>query len=98
MSGLERKNMAEEARMQTAALKTIGTWRTAALALSAAGAAIAYAGLGGAVRSFPLGAFGVVACAAGFGAALVFNLGIRNGKKNVEKILRILEEKGGERS
>ena len=93
MDKLTRKNMAEEARKQTEALRTIGMWRTGALALSAAGVAAAYAGLGGAVKSLPLGSFGLLMAVVGFGAALVLNLGIRNGKRNVKKILKLLQTK-----
>ena len=54
---------------------------------AAVGAVLLYSGLTGAGRSIPLIAFGTVIVAAGMAAAILCDMGIRNGRRNVEKIL-----------
>lgn len=92
MDAVEKRNLSKEAQMQMNALKKIGLWRNIAFAVSTLGVAIAYAGLAGMGRNLFLGILGIVLILAGFASAILFNLGIKNGKRNVEKILNLLEQ------
>ena len=85
--------VAEEAKMQIKALKKIGCWKNMAVAVSAAGVAAAYAGFAGDERNLVLGIIGAAVITIGIGIALVLNLGIRNGKRNVKKMLDLLGER-----
>lgn len=87
----EKKIVAEEARMQMAALKKIGRWKNMAVAVSAAGVAAVYAGFGGAERNLVLGIIGAAVITVSIAIALVLNLGLRNGKRNVRKMLDLLD-------
>lgn len=87
----ERNRLSREAALQTKALERIDRWRKMALALSAIGVAFIYAGFAGKMENLYFGILGVFLILAGAGSAAVFNLGIRNGKRNVEKILNLLE-------
>lgn len=92
MNAVEKKILTTEAQMQLFALKKISIWRSIAIAVSTLGTAITYAGLAGTNRHLFLGILGVIIILLGLGCALVFNLGIRNGRRNVEKMLKVLEE------
>ncbi len=89
----EKEKLMYEIQMQQAALRQIGKWKTTALAISALGVAAAYAGLTGSSGNLVLSISGVAAIIAGIVAALVLNLGIRNGMRNVDKMLCLLEQK-----
>ena len=93
MNSIERRSLSKEAEMQIKALKKIGQWRVLAIAVSTLGAAMAYAGLAGLVPSVFLGVSGIVLTVLAAAAALVFNLGLKNGRRNVEKMLQILERR-----
>ena len=87
----ERNRLSTEAALQTKALGRIERWKKIALALSAIGVAFTYAGFAGETENLYFGIFGIFLIFAGAGSAAIFNLGIRNGKRNVEKILNLLE-------
>ena len=89
MNTAERNRLSKEAEMQLAALKRISHWKTIALAISTIGVAGAYAGL---TRHTFLGVLGILFIIAGLAGAVVFNLGLKNGRRNVEKILNILDK------
>ena len=93
MNSIERRSLSKEAEMQIKALKKIGQWRGLAIAVSTLGVAMAYAGLAGLVPSVFLGVSGIVLTVLAAAAALVFNLGLKNGRRNVEKMLQILERR-----
>lgn len=87
----EKNRLTREAALQTKALGLIGRWKKIALAVSAVGVAFTYAGFAGQTENLFFGILGILLILAGAGSAAVFNLGIRNGKRNVEKILNLLE-------
>ena len=91
MDSKEKNRLSQEAKLQTRALEQIYRWKTFALFVSAIGVALAYAGFTGAQRNLFFAIPGVLLILSGFGSAAVFNLGLRNGKRNVEKIWKILE-------
>ena len=92
MNVSDKRMVAEEAKMQMKALKKIGRWKNIAVAFSAAGVAAVYAGFAGAERNLVLGIIGAAVITVSIGTALVLNLGIRNGKRNVKKMLDLLGE------
>jgi len=87
MNAIEKKRLSKEAEMQLSALKRINQWKTLALALSAIGVALTYAGMAGAARNLPLGILGIATILIGAASAIVLNLGLKNGRRNVEKML-----------
>lgn len=82
-----------EAERQLKAIKMIGRWRTVALALSAAGVVVTYFGFTGDNSSLFMKICGIILIVLGFIGAAVYNLGIKNGKNNVSKIIREIEKK-----
>ena len=81
-TGLSAGQLMQEAKQQSQALKTIGRWRTIGFVVAAVGAVLLYNGLTGAGRSIPLIAIGTVIVAAGMAAAILCDMGIRNGRRN----------------
>ena len=80
MKAAEKNRLSREAALQMKAL-----------ALSAIGVAFLYAGFGGQEKNIFFSILGISLLFAGVGSAAVLNLGLRNGKRNVEKILNQLE-------
>lgn len=94
MNALEKKKLSIEAQMQITALKRINLWKNIAILVSSLGVAASYAGMAGTSRNLFLGIFGVIIIIAGSGCALILNLGIKNGRRNVKKMLDALDRKG----
>ena len=86
-TALSAGELMQEAKRQSQALKMISRWRTIGFVAAAVGAVLLYSGLTGAGRNIPLIALGTVIVAAGMAAAILCDMGIRNGRRNVEKIL-----------
>ena len=97
-TGLSAGQLMQEAKQQSQALKTIGRWRTIGFVVAAVGAVLLYNGLTGAGRSIPLIAFGTVVVAVGMAAAILCDMGIRNGRRNVEKILDAAQRGSSQRA
>lgn len=91
MDAIEKRRLSQEAEMQLTALKRINRWKNTALILSAAGVAIAYNGLAGG-RNLILGILGIILIVVGALCAIILNLGLKNGRRNVEKIIDILDK------
>ena len=87
----EKNKIIREAQQQTAALKKISRWKMIAMAVSTLGVALAYAGFAGLIQTPLLGVLGVAVTVISAAAALIFNLGLKNGRRNVKKMLQILE-------
>lgn len=94
MNAAQKRKLSIEAQMQLNALKKINIWKNVALAFSTLGVAATYAGIAGNSRSLFLSVLGVIIIIVGLGIALILNLGIKNGKRNVEKILDAIDRKG----
>jgi hypothetical protein len=90
MTENDKKMLAVEADMQVNALKKIRRWRQTAIAVSTVGAAAVYAGFKAANPIYVLGISGIVMIVLGIAAASILNLGIRNGERNVQKILELI--------
>ncbi len=91
MNAVEKEHLLTEARMQTAALKKINVWKKLAIVASTIGVVIAYAGLSATPSHLFPGILGIFLMVLGFAAAAVLNLGIKNGRRNVEKMIRVIE-------
>lgn len=92
MNAAEKKRMMIEAELQLKALKKINKWKWSAIALSTIGVALTYAGMAGDSRHLCLGIPGIILIITGVIVALLLNLGLRNGRQNVEKILNAVEQ------
>ena len=93
MTKAEKEAWLKEAKMQMQAIATLEKYNMASLATAGVGAALCYFAVTAANRnplfivcSLILAIFGAV-------SSMVLNLGIRNGKRNVEKILNAGEGK-----
>lgn len=91
MNAVEKKRLSLEVKMQLKALKKIRLWRTIAIAISTIGAALTYAAFAGDSQRIFLGILGIILIFISIGCAVIFNLGLKNGERNVEKILKVLE-------
>ncbi len=94
MNAVRKRELSIEAQMQLHALKKLNIWKNIAIAFSTLGVAAAYAGIAGNSRSLFLSVLGVIIIFAGLSIALILNLGIKNGRRNVEKILDVIDGKG----
>lgn len=94
MNVLEKEKLSIEAQMQIEALRKINIWKNIAVILSSLGVAAAYAGFAGTSRNLFLGIPGVIIILLGLLSALILNLGLRNGRRNVNKMLDVLSKKG----
>lgn len=92
MNVAEKKLLSQEATMQLAALKKINIWKNIAIAASTLGVAVTYAGVAGTDFNIFLIILGVIVILLGFGSAAILAAGLKNGRRNVEKMLIILEE------
>ena len=94
MTGEKKKFLTKEADAQLRAIRTIGHWKNIALGLSAVGAAVTYLGFVNQTQSLLMRITGIILLILGFLGAAVLNLGIKNGKNNVNKILQVIESEG----
>ncbi len=75
--------------MQAKALERIGRWRTFSVFVAGVGVLLAWAGFSRDI--LVLGIFGVVLTTLSFVFALLCTVGMRNGSRNVQKILDAAE-------
>lgn len=92
MNVLEKDSLLTEAKMQLKALRKINEWKRLAIIVTTIGVAVAYAGIEGTPSHLFLGILGIFLTLAGAGAAVVTNLGLKSGKRNVEKIIHVIDE------
>lgn len=88
---LSREQALDEARKQKAALKTIGGWRRVLFLVTSTLLVLAVFGLRQSGVLFVLGIVAAVAAAISCITMFVVNLSIRNGHRNVERILTSLQ-------
>ena len=84
---LTREQAIDEARRQKEALTTIGKWRRVLFLVTSLFAVLAFFGLRGGDPAFVLGMIAVVTAIVSYLAMFIVNLSIRNGHRNVERIL-----------
>ncbi len=92
MNTIEKKKLLNEAQMQMSALKRISIWRTIAIAISTLGVAITYAAMTATNKNILFSILGIIIILTSLVIAIILNLGLKNGRKNVEKILNILDK------
>lgn len=92
MNVLEKDSLLTEAKMQIKALRKINEWKRLAIIVSTIGVAVAYVGIAGTPSHLFLGILGIFLTLAGAGVAVVTNLGLKSGKRNVEKIIHVIDE------
>lgn len=92
MNVLEKDSLLTEAKMQIKALKKINEWKRLAIIVSTIGVAIAYASIAGTPSHLFLGILGIFLTLAGAALAIITNLGLKNGRRNVEKMIHIIDE------
>ena len=88
---LTKAQAIEEARMQKKALATMGTWRLALLFITTCFAVLAFFGIQTGAGWFVPGVIAAVLAGISLLLAFIVNLSIRNGHRNVEKILDSLK-------
>lgn len=92
MNACEKEHLLTETNMQIKALKKINEWKRIAMIVIAIGVAVAYAGIAGSPSRLFLSIPGILLTFAGVAFAAVANLGLKNGRKNVEKMINVMEE------
>ena len=93
MQELNRTELIKEAEMQSKALKTIARWRAIAMLAASLGVLLAYLGFTASPLNLFCGIAGIVLILLGAFAAVTFNVGIHNGRRNVERILDAAKER-----
>lgn len=91
---MNRELLIEEAKLQEAALKRLGHWAAIGMAVSSVGVVLIYFAATSAVKRIWLIVLGVLILLLGASAVITIGLGIRNGRNNVRKILRAIEQDG----
>lgn len=87
MSDVKKTMLIQEAKLQTEALMRLAVWMRAALSLMALGVLMGVWGF--AVEWNPVeGVCGILVAAVAGSAAFLIHTGRKNGKRNVEKILK----------
>ena len=91
MSDAEKKMLLREAQMQTEALMRLGVWKRAAMSFMALGILLSFWSF---VIEFHIaaGIFGILLAVLAGWATFLIHVGRKNGKKNVEKILKAVTE------
>lgn len=93
MNIIKKKQLLAEAKMQTKALENLKKWFRNFIGFSTIGLVITYYGIQGSGVRFAFGIFGIITIIVCILAAIIINMGIKNGKLNVEKILELAERK-----
>lgn len=83
-----QKALLREAQQQKDALERLARWMRNAMLLSSCAAVLAWWGLTGSGLRLACGVTGVALALTGAICAAVIGLGIRNGRRNVRRILR----------
>lgn len=88
---LTKAQLLDEAQKQKQALSVMGRWRSWLFVLTTCFAVLAASGLRQSGLWFALGVTCAVLTVLCFLAALIVNLSIRNGRRNVERLLEALQ-------
>lgn len=91
MSNKKKKMLIDEADKQSKELKKLKKWLRNFMAFSTIGLVIAFWGIKGNALQFVSGVIGIVVMVLCIIASIFINMGIKNGEKNVKKILTIVE-------
>lgn len=91
MSDARKRMLIQEARMQTEAIGLLGVWWRFAISLMTLGILLCFWSL---VIQFSIlrGVFGIILTVIAGSAAFLIQVGRKNGKRNVENILKAASE------
>jgi hypothetical protein len=89
---MNRELLIEEAKLHEAALKRLGHWAAIGMAVSSVGVVLIYFAVAPAEKRIWLIVTGALVLILGASAVITIGLGIRNGRNNVQKILRAIEQ------
>ncbi|MDO5516884.1 MAG: hypothetical protein Q4F66_04970 [Clostridium sp.] len=92
MSNTNKRVLLDEAEKQTKEVENLKKWLRNSIGFSTITMVIAYFGITGFGFRFICGVLGVVLTIFFICSAFIINLGIRNGRRNVEKILGTAEK------
>ena len=84
MSNMNKKVLLDEAEKQTKEIQNLKKWLRSSIGLSTITMIIAYFGITGLGLRFICGILGILFTIIFVGSAFLVNLGIKNGKKNIE--------------
>ncbi len=88
----KKKALLLEAQQQKDALKRLFAWLRNAMLLSSCAAVLAWWGLNGTGLRLACGIAGILIAVLSAGCAAIIGLGLRNGRRNVERILAAAEQ------
>lgn len=91
MNNLNKKQLINEAKAQTKALYIIKKWLLYAIGMSSLGITLVCFSFLGSITYTTVGIIGIICTTLSVIAALLINLGIKRGTKNVEQILIAVE-------
>lgn len=89
---LSKKTLLLEAQQQKDALKRLQGWLRNAMLLSSCAVVLAWWSLSGAGLRLACGVAGIVLAAVSVACAALIGLGIHNGRRNVDHILKAVEQ------
>lgn len=87
MSNTNKRILLDEAEKQAKEIENLKKWLRNSIAFSTITMVVAYFGITGFGFRFIFGVLGIILTLVFIVSALIINLGIRNGRRNVEKIL-----------
>lgn len=93
MNKAQKEAWLKEARMQMKAIATLEKYNMASLAVAGVGAALCYFTFRASERKIAYIVCSVLLALLGGVCSMILSVGIRNGKRNVEKILNAVEGK-----
>lgn len=91
MNKKDKKRLIYEAEKQTQEVKNLKRWLTKSIGLSSITMIMAYFEVKSSGILFAIGIIGILFTIIFVIAAIFINMGIKNGQKNIEKILSIVE-------
>ena len=86
----EKKLLIDEADKQVKVLKNLKKWLRNFMGFSTIGLVIACWGIQGTTLQFAFGVIGIIIMIVCTISSIIINMGIKNGEKNVKKILKIV--------
>lgn len=91
MENMEKAKLENEVYLQKKALKTIDLWKNLCVGVSTLGVAMNFASVAGVHQSIILRIISIFFMVIGLICALVCNLALKNGRRNVEKMMNVLQ-------
>ncbi len=90
MENMEKAKLENEVYLQKNALRTIDLWKNLCVGVSTFGVAMLFALAAGVHQNGILRIFSILFMVVGLICALICNLALQNGRRNVEKMMNVL--------